>query len=122
MSGAASAPFAQSTRRPMNQRPTFPLALAILGLILTAAGPLLPGGVHLVANHPPGAGHVTELIVTADGDILVGTEAGTSAKAEIRFCIAATRSVAVSGAGFSALLGRPALRALLPMTLTAMVG
>ncbi len=60
----------------MNPRKNLGLFLTVLGLTLTVGGPLLPGGVDLVANNPPGAGHVTDLIATADGDILAGTEAG----------------------------------------------
>ncbi|MCG6897499.1 MAG: hypothetical protein LJE60_10390 [Thiocapsa sp.] len=77
----------------MNQRQNFALSLAILGLIVAVAAPYLPGGVRLVANQPPGAGHVTELIAAADGDILVGTEApGRSTNTARPGCPAGTGS------------------------------
>jgi hypothetical protein len=60
----------------MTQRQTRAFSSAILGAILALAGPFLPGGVHLVASGPPGAGHVTELIGAAGGDVLAGTENG----------------------------------------------
>jgi len=60
----------------MNERKTLGIVFTVLGLILAVAGPLLPGGLHLTLNTPPGAGHVTAFIATADGDILAGTQAG----------------------------------------------
>ncbi|MBK1649452.1 ABC transporter substrate-binding protein [Rhabdochromatium marinum] len=43
------------------QQKTTALAIAALGLILTLAGPLIPGGERLERNSPPQSGHVTEL-------------------------------------------------------------
>ncbi|WP_043755566.1 ligand-binding sensor domain-containing protein [Imhoffiella purpurea] len=60
----------------MNNRKTLALALTLVGLVLTLAGPFFPGGVHLVPNHPLGAGHVTDLAATPKGDILAGTQSG----------------------------------------------
>lgn len=60
----------------MNQRKTLGIVFTVLGLILTVAGPLLPGGLHLKLHTPPGAGHVTAFSATPNGDILAGTQAG----------------------------------------------
>lgn len=43
------------------QQKTTALAIAGLGLVLTVAGPLIPGGERLQRNSPPDAGHVTDL-------------------------------------------------------------
>lgn len=50
--------------------------LAVLGLVLIIAGPLIPGGERLVRNAPPNSGHVTDLERSVDGSILAGTETG----------------------------------------------
>ncbi len=60
----------------MNKRKTLALTLTFLGLLLAVVAPFLPGGTHLVPNDPLGAGHVTSLIATADGDVLAGRETG----------------------------------------------
>ncbi|MBK1718942.1 ABC transporter substrate-binding protein [Thiocystis violacea] len=60
----------------MKTRKNLALGLSGLGLILAIAGPLLPGGIHLAPNDPPRTGHVTDLVATAGGDILAGTQAG----------------------------------------------
>lgn len=56
-------------------RPTA-ISLAVLGLALIIAGPLIPGGERLVRNAPPNSGHVTDLERAVDGSILAGTETG----------------------------------------------
>ena len=60
----------------MQRRKTLALAATLLGVILAVAGPLWPGGVHLVPNDPPRSGHVTELLATPDGAVLAGTQTG----------------------------------------------
>jgi hypothetical protein len=60
----------------MKHRKTLALVLTVVGLTLTIAGPFLPGGVHLVENDPPRAGHVTDLITDGAGSVYAGTQAG----------------------------------------------
>lgn len=69
----------------MNPRPqqSTALAIAALGLILTIAGPLIPGGTRLARNSPPYIGHVTQLAGGSQDSrqpeqlpILAGTSAG----------------------------------------------
>ncbi|EGV32267.1 putative periplasmic ligand-binding sensor protein [Thiorhodococcus drewsii AZ1] len=60
----------------MNNRKTLALVLTFIGLVLTVGGPFVPGGVHLVPNHPVGADHVTDLIATPKDSILAGTQSG----------------------------------------------
>lgn len=52
------------------------IGIAVLGLILLIAGPLIPGGERLVRNAPAGSGHVTDLARADDGSILAGTQDG----------------------------------------------
>jgi hypothetical protein len=52
------------------------ISVAVLGLALIVAGPLIPGGERLVRNAPPDSGHITDLERALDGSILAGTEAG----------------------------------------------
>lgn len=60
----------------MNSRRNLALMLTLVGILLALGGPFIPGGVHLVPNHPYGAGHVTSLIAAPNGDIVTGTQAG----------------------------------------------
>lgn len=52
------------------------IGIAVLGLVLLIAGPLIPGGERLVRNAPVGIGHVTDLARADDGSILAGTQDG----------------------------------------------
>ncbi|MBK5929432.1 HVO_0234 family beta-propeller protein [Halochromatium salexigens] len=52
------------------------IGLAVLGLILLIAGPLIPGGERLVRNAPIESGHITDLARAEDGSMLAGTEDG----------------------------------------------
>lgn len=52
------------------------IGIAVLGLILLIAGPLIPGGERLIRNAPPDSGHVTDLARADDGSILAGTQDG----------------------------------------------
>ena len=52
------------------------VGIAVLGLILLIAGPLIPGGERLVRNAPLGSGHITDLALADDGSILAGTQEG----------------------------------------------
>ncbi|MBK1621409.1 hypothetical protein CKO42_23945 [Lamprobacter modestohalophilus] len=52
------------------------IGIAVLGLILLIAGPLIPGGERLVRNAPIGSGHITDLARADDGSILAGTQDG----------------------------------------------
>lgn len=60
----------------MKNRTTLALLLTLVGVVLTIAGPFLPGGVHLVKHDPPRAGHVTDLIADGAGSVYAGTQAG----------------------------------------------
>jgi hypothetical protein len=60
----------------MNSNRMTALALVAAGLLLIAAGPLLPGGERVVVNDPPRSGHVTDLARADDGSILAGTQDG----------------------------------------------
>ena len=60
----------------MKNRKILALVLTLIGLVMTAAGPFLPGGVHLVENDPPRVGHVTDLISDGAGSVYAGTQAG----------------------------------------------
>ncbi|MFP4494687.1 MAG: ABC transporter substrate-binding protein [Halochromatium sp.] len=52
------------------------IGIALLGLILLIAGPLIPGGERLVRNAPVDSGHITDLARADDGSILAGTQDG----------------------------------------------
>jgi hypothetical protein len=52
------------------------IGIAVLGLILLIAGPLIPGGERLVRNAPVESGHITDLARAEDGSMLAGTEDG----------------------------------------------
>jgi hypothetical protein len=52
------------------------IGIAIIGVVLLVAGPLIPGGERLVRNAPVGIGHVTDLARADDGSILAGTQDG----------------------------------------------
>lgn len=52
------------------------IGIALLGLILLIAGPLIPGGERLVRNAPVDSGHITDLARAVDGSILAGTQDG----------------------------------------------
>lgn len=60
----------------MNKQRLLALALAIAGVALIVAGPLLPGGERTLINDPPRTGHVTDLARAEDDSILVGTQHG----------------------------------------------
>lgn len=60
----------------MKNRKTIALVLAFIGVVMTIAGPFLPGGTHLVENDPPRVGHVTDLISDGAGSVYAGTQAG----------------------------------------------
>ncbi|EIC23093.1 hypothetical protein [Thiorhodovibrio frisius] len=67
---------------PPKQQKSVALILAAIGLILTIAGPLIPGGERLVRNSPAYTGHVTYLSagsLAADGGQSLPMLAGTSA-------------------------------------------
>ncbi|AFL72894.1 hypothetical protein [Thiocystis violascens] len=89
----------------MNQRKTFALVLTVLGLLLAVAGPFLPGGIHLTPVGPPGAGHVTSLVATDQGDILAGTQAGEVWR--LRGGAWTRENLALGGQPVLALLGEP---------------
>lgn len=60
----------------MNFSRPIAIGIAVLGLVLLIAGPLIPGGERLVRNAPAGSGHITDLALADDGSILAGTEDG----------------------------------------------
>ena len=60
----------------MNKKSITALLIAVLGLVLVVAGPLLPGGERLIRNDPPRSGHVTDLALADDGSALAGTQDG----------------------------------------------
>lgn len=73
---------AEENNMSTKQQKTAALGVAAIGLILTIAGPLIPGGNRLERNSPPYTGHVTDLAGgSADRDdrgqpMLAGTSAG----------------------------------------------
>ncbi|MBK5969727.1 MULTISPECIES: ligand-binding sensor domain-containing protein [Thiorhodovibrio] len=68
---------------PPKQQKTAAITVAAIGLVVTVAGPLMPGGERLERNSPPYTGHVTDLaggsVNPADDQslpLLAGTSAG----------------------------------------------
>lgn len=89
----------------MHRRKTLALVLTACGLILTFAGPFVPGGIHLVPHQPLGAGHVTTLIAAPGGEVFAGTQSG--AVWRLADGVWTQEPVALGGEPVTAMLGDP---------------